>query len=70
MKLLNSFTLLVTSSLPRLFVLTFGAGCLVLAGCSTNEAGAPKADVNYIEQHSAASNQQATDSDPGYEWFY
>ena len=70
MKLLNSVALLVTSSFPRLIALTFGAASLVLAGCSTNEAGVPRADANYIEQHSAASNQQATDSDPGYEWFY
>jgi hypothetical protein len=70
MKLLNSVALLVTSSLPRLLALTFGAASLVFARCSTNEAGAPKAAANYIEQHSAASNQQDTDSDPGYEWFY
>jgi hypothetical protein len=70
MKLLNSLSLVVSSSLPRVLGLIFGAASLVLAGCSTNETGVPKAGANYIEPHSAASNQQLSDSDPGYEWFY
>ena len=69
MKLPNSVSF-ITSSLLRLLGLTFGVACLALAGCSTNETGTPRADVNYIEPHPAASNQQARDSDPGYEWFY
>jgi hypothetical protein len=69
MKLPNSASF-VTSSLPRLLSLSFGVACLALAGCSTNETGTPGAGVNYIEPHPAASNQQASDSDPGYEWFY
>jgi hypothetical protein len=69
MKLPNSVSF-VTNSLPRLLSLAFGAACLALAGCSTNETGTPRAGVNYMEPHPAASNQQAIDSDPGYEWFY
>jgi hypothetical protein len=69
MKLPNSVSF-VTNSSPRLLGLAFGAACLALAGCSTNEAGTPRAGVNYIEAHLAASNQPASDSDPGYEWFY
>ena len=68
MNLLNSVTLLVTSGLPRLLALTFGAGSLVLAGCSTNEAGAPKADANYIEPLPALFNQE-TSATPGHQWF-
>jgi hypothetical protein len=70
MKLRNPVSSVVTSSLPRLLGFAFGAAFLALAGCSTNEAGTPKADVNYIEPRPAASNQQTSDSDPGYEWFY
>ena len=69
MKLPNSVSF-VTNNLPRLLGLALGAACLALAGCSTNEAGTPRASVNYIEPHPAVAKQQANDSDPEYEWFY
>jgi hypothetical protein len=70
MKLRNPVSSVVTSSLRRLLGLAFGAAYLALVGCSTNQAGTPQAGVNYIELRPAASNQQTSDSDPGYEWFY
>ena len=70
MKLQDSASSVVTSILSRLLGLAFLATSLALAGCSTNEAGTPKASANYIEPRPAASNQQTSDSDPGYEWFY
>ena len=54
MKLPNPVRLVVISSLPRLLGLAFGAASLALAGCSTNEAGTPKAGANYIEPRPAA----------------
>ena len=68
MKLLNSISSVVTSSLPRLLGLAFGVASLAFAGCSTNEAGTPKAGANYIEPRPALSNQE-TSATPGHQWF-
>jgi hypothetical protein len=68
MKLLNSVSLVVTSSLPRLFSLTFGAAFLALSGCST--MATPTAQMNYIAPAPDTPIHQTIDSDPGYEWFY
>jgi hypothetical protein len=42
-----------TNSLPRLLGIGCAAACLLLAGCSTFEAGTPKAAVNYREPPAA-----------------
>ena len=49
MKAQNVVSLVVTNNLPRLVVLGCATAYLALAGCSTNEAGTPKAAVNYRE---------------------
>jgi hypothetical protein len=63
-------SLVVNSGLPRLLCIVCGAASLALTACSTNEAGTPIAPANYIEPHRAASGQQNSESDAGYEWFY
>jgi outer membrane PBP1 activator LpoA protein len=42
-----------TSSLPRRLSIACAAASLVLGGCSTYEAGTPKAAVNYQEPPAA-----------------
>jgi hypothetical protein len=68
MKLPNSVSFVVTSSLSRLLGLAFGAACLALAGCSTTAT--PTAALNYIAPGPDTPNHQTIDSDPGYQWFY
>jgi hypothetical protein len=70
MKLPYQFNAVVKSRLAQLLGIGVAAASLALGGCSAYEAGAPKSPVDYIEPHPAASEQQANDSDQGYEWFY
>ena len=49
MKLPYPVSLVFISSLPRLLSIASATAYLVLAGCSTYEAGTPKAAVNYQE---------------------
>ena len=61
MKLVVPFNIVVTNSLPRLLGIGCAAAYLVLAGCSTYEAGTPKAAVNYREP-AAAQTEDHTGS--------
>jgi hypothetical protein len=47
MRLPYTVSRLVTTSLPRRLGIVCAAASLVLGGCSTYEAGTPKAAVNY-----------------------
>jgi hypothetical protein len=49
MKSSNVVRLVATNSLPRMLGIGCAAAYLLLAGCSTYEAGTPKAAVNYHE---------------------
>ena len=53
MKSQNVVSLVVTHSLPRLVGLGCAAAYLMVAGCSTYEAGTPKSAVNYQEPSEA-----------------
>jgi len=53
MKLAYPFNVVRTSSLPRRLSIVSAAASLVLGGCSTYEAGTPKAAVNYQEPPAA-----------------
>ena len=61
MKLALPFNVVATNSLPRLLGIGCAAAYLVLAGCSTYEAGTPKAAVNYREP-AAAQTEDHTGS--------
>jgi hypothetical protein len=46
------------------------SGFLALAACSTLAPNTNNQTANYIDERPAATNQKATDTDPGYNWFY
>jgi hypothetical protein len=72
MKLALPFNVVATNSLPRLLGIGCAAAYLVLAGCSTNEAGTPKAAVNYrepaaqTEDHTGSLEQDIQDQ---HDWY-
>jgi hypothetical protein len=53
MRLPYAVSKVLASSLPRRLSIAFAAASLVLGGCSTFEAGTPKAAVNYHEAPAA-----------------
>ena len=55
MKSLNLLSLIATNRFPRLLGIGCAAAYLMLAGCSTYEAGTPKTAVNYREPSDATT---------------
>jgi hypothetical protein len=73
MKLSLPFNVVATNSLPRLLGIGFAAAYVVLAGCSTNGAGTPRAAVNYrepaaaeTEDHTGSLEQEIQDQ---HDWY-
>ena len=76
MRLPYAVSRVFASSLPRRVSIACAAVSLVLGGCSTYEAGTPKAAVNYqepaeakTENHIRSLEQVIKDQHDGYQMF-
>jgi hypothetical protein len=54
----------------HLFQSALASGFLALAACTTLAPDTNKQTANYFDEHSAATNQKTSDTEPTYNWFY